>query len=229
MFRKALLSSAALLLASSAAFAQPKNVTTVDINGAKLSMITGVSQGKQQASKVRYPGAIYSNLDTKYANGTFIPWQAYIFCGPTTSFCNNQVTNFAYPFTTGAASGQKVKGFDVALELASGTGGVTVCLESDSGGVPSGTCTTGTSVHFAASSMTGWGTFGPTLNGTFPSQNLSSSTQYWFVAVADTGTAVAADLEDTDFVNPGNFGEQISGNWYNFSTAGQLPAFAAIK
>jgi hypothetical protein len=230
MFRKALLSSAALLLVSLSAFAQTRTVTTVDINGAKLSMITGASQGKQQASRIRTPGADFTNLDTKYPNGTYIPWDAYIFCGSAVGvYCTNGQVSFAYPFTTAAASGQKVKGFDVALELVSGTGGVTLCLESDSGGVPSGTCTAGTNVYFPNTSLAGWGTLVPPLNGTFHSQNLSSSTQYWIVAVADASTAIAADVEDTDFVDPGNFGEQQGGIWYNFSTSAYLPAFDIIK
>ncbi|HEY3639236.1 MAG TPA: hypothetical protein VGK90_13900, partial [Rhizomicrobium sp.] len=182
MFRKMLLSSAALVLAGSSAFASPK-VTTVDINGAKLSMITELGHSTQQP-RLHVPGATFNNLDLKYPNGTFIPWQAYLFCGSTDADCTGPV-NFAYPFTTSGAPGQKVKGFDLALEVASGTGGVTICLETDSGGVPSGTCVAGTSTYVPNQSLLGWGTFGPTVDVTFKSKSLTSATQYWAVAVAD--------------------------------------------
>jgi hypothetical protein len=230
MIRKALLTSVALLLVSSAAFAQSKNVTTIDINGAKLSIITNATHGTRQATKLRYPGADFSNFDTKYPNGTYVPWEGYIFCGsPTANNCTSGQVNFAYPFTTGSGSGQKAKGFDLALELVSGTGGVTTCLEADSGGTPSGTCMTGTTTYFANGSLAPWGNLVAPLSASFHSQNLTSSTQYWAVAIADANTAIAADVEDTDFVNAGNFGEQISGVWYDFSSIGFVPAFDIIK
>src|ERR1700679_2798363 len=136
----ALLSSVALVFAGSTTFALPANVITFDVHGAKVSILTDAGRSRQQP-RVRVPGAPLTNdLDLKYPNGTFIPWQAFIF---------GSDNDFGSAFTTGATSGQKVAGFDVALELVSGTGGVTVCLEADTAGVPSGTCMAGTSTYFA--------------------------------------------------------------------------------
>ncbi|HEY3639237.1 MAG TPA: hypothetical protein VGK90_13905 [Rhizomicrobium sp.] len=220
MFRKAILSSVALVLASSTAFALPKNVISFDLHGVKVSVLMGASRGTQQAPLHVPGGPTFNDLDLKYPNGTYIPFVGFTF---------GSSNNFGSAFTTGAGTGQKIAGFDVALELVSGTGGVTVCLEADTGGVPSGTCMDGTSAYFPNGSLAPWGTLAPTLNVTFPTIKLPSSTQYWIVAAADPDTDIAWNNQDTDFVNQYTFGEVFSGTWASFNGTGYVPALEVIR
>jgi len=220
MIRTALFSSLTLVLASSAAFAQPGNVVTFDAHGVKVSILTDAGRSQQQP-RLRVPGAAaFNDLNLKYPNGTFIPWQAFLF---------SDSSDFGSAFTTSADAVQRLKGYNVALQLASGPGGVTVCLEADMAGVPSGTCMDGTSAYFANESLPAWGFLSPTLNVTFPTLRLTPLTQYWIVAMPDTDTVIAWDNEDIDFVNPYTFGEVFDGSWAAFNGTAYVPAFEVIK
>jgi hypothetical protein len=220
MFRTAILSSVALMLAGSAASASPGNVITFDVHGVKVSILTDVARGQQQP-RVRVPGAVeFNNLNLKYPNATFIPWQAFVF---------GDANDFAAAFTTSTDSSQRLGGYNVALQLVTGPGGVTVCLEDDNSGVPSGNCVAGTSAYFSNAALPLWGFLSPTLNVTFPTQHLAPSTQYWVVATPDPDTLIAWDNEDTDFVNPYTFGQEFNGAWSSFNGVSYVPALEIIR
>ena len=81
---------------------------------------------------------------------TFIPWQAFVF-GDANDFAAAFTTKYIWHFS------QRLGGYTVALQLVTGPGGVTVCLEDDSSGVPSGNCVAGTSAYFSNAALPLWG------------------------------------------------------------------------
>jgi hypothetical protein len=227
MFKRVLLTSAAVVLAGTAAIAAPSGVILKRLdNGGLLGINLNAMHSMPNRAPLHTPSKPdFSNLDLTYPNGTYIPWEAYILCGASTPTCNNGP---ASQWAMGFSGATKAAGIDVALELVSGTGGVTIALYNDSGFGYPGTAIASTVQHVTVSQS--WGTMGPTVNTTFSPVKLNASNTYWVVVTPDTDSGIAWDLEDTDFVSSYLVAIQSgTGSWGTGEFSGFVPAAEVIK
>lgn len=230
--RKFFLTAAVVILAP-AALAAPQGVSTTRLgNGAVLAVKTDVHarQHKLDAPLYAPAGTDFDNFDTHYPNATFTPWEGYILCGAeqVDAYCNATATQMAIAFTTLPTGSQYSKGIDVALEVVDGSGGATLALYNDGGGVP-GTALAGSSQHVSAS--TPFGTLGAIVQAPFPKRvTLANSTQYWVVVTPDSDSTVAWDDEDTDYTDTFLVASQSgAGGWANEEVNNFVPAVDAVK
>jgi hypothetical protein len=228
--RTLLLASGAVLCASAALAASVSLNITHMPNGAILATRVDIGQQQKQAERIHTPqGTDFDNFDTKYAKAPYTPWNGYFLCGASeASNCGGNSNQMAMAFTALPTGSQYAKGLQLALSVVSGSGGATVALYNDGGGIP-GTVVSGSSEHVAAS--TPFGTLGPILHATYQHHvPLANSTQYWVVVTPDSDSAVAWDIEDTDYTDTFLAAAQAgSGAWENSSLSPYVPAFDVVK
>jgi hypothetical protein len=231
MISRTLLLALAAMLGASTALAAPSgfNITRMP-NGAILATRISLAQQQKQPQRIRTPsGTDFDNFDTQYVNAPYTPWNGYFLCGASDADnCGGNSNQLAMAFTTRPTGSQYAKGLDLALSVLSGSGGATVAIYNDDGGVP-GTALSATSEHVTAS--TAFGTLGPILQTAYTHNvKLANSTQYWVVVTPDSDSAVAWDIEDTDYTDFYLAAAQTgTGAWEDSYLSAYVPAFDVVK
>jgi len=223
----------AAAVCASAAFAGQQNISTTRLqNGALFATkLMADADERNAGGRVYTPaGTDSDNFNTKYPKATYTPWDAYILCGADQAddYCNDSATQMAMAFTTLPTGSQFSKGLDLALEVVDGSGGATVAIYNDNGGIP-GTALAGSTQHVTAT--TAWGTLGPILQAAYAKRvAFANSTQYWVVVTPDADSTIAWDIEDTDYTDSFLSAFQSGTNaWGSDDLTAYVPAFDVVK
>jgi hypothetical protein len=238
MNRTILLSTTALLFGATAAFAHTDVTPVKTQNGLVLSMTTKMSAPQKVLHPDMFAAYDLGNLNTKYVDGEFTPWEGYIMCGASATGATCNKISFAFPFTSGATVAlAKLAGYQIAMEAPSSatcgagtTPGFNVALYNDAAGLP-GTAVAGSSASLTAA--TAWGTYGPTVNKTLKKVlQLTVNTPYWMVVSPASKTSCTAwDVEDTDYVHSqaAAIGSTAATGWGTSSFTAFVPAFGVVR
>ena len=199
MIGKALLASAALALAGSAATAGSQAIISKD------HMTTMLPHGieSQLPPKLRRPSSgVFDNLATKYTDGLYFCCQGGTITGP--DFIGGYSYEQAIPFTP--KKSRSVTSITIGLGYVSGTNSAVVSLAADSNGLPGTTLASG-----GVSSMPDFGTCCTTTTVTISSTMLTKGTQYWIVVSATGNTWTAWNYSTTDQVDEHTYAYNYNG------------------
>jgi hypothetical protein len=219
MIKQALLSSAALVLASTVAFAgtahAPKGmIVTKSLHGKPImGMISNHKAIRVVHGQHQPLPAGFGNL-SDMPNAPFISWYSYYVYGANAN--SGYPFQIATPFT--APAKQRVTGVDVGLAAYyAGLYGYTgnVSIYDDAGGVP------GEQMGKAGKITAAETTWGPCCNLTHAAVKkvkIKSGKQYWVVVQADDDSFMVWGLQDSDFVNPITVAFNFSGSGWTAET-----------
>jgi hypothetical protein len=193
MFRKLILSSAALALVATAAYAAPK--VSMSSDNRVVSVMPG-NGSLNVANGIKTPGAAYSTIATKYPNSLYFCCYGNTVSGPSSIF------GVAYGVAEQVilAKKTKVKHLYAGVGFVSGNGSVSLTLYNDSSN------NVGTAVSGGSGSGTTSTTFGSCCGlvdaPISPVVTLNAGT-YWVGITTDDANFEAANFETVDEVNPG--------------------------
>ncbi|HEY4112448.1 MAG TPA: choice-of-anchor R domain-containing protein, partial [Rhizomicrobium sp.] len=202
MIKQALLSSAALVLASSVAFAGPahplKGVTvTKSLHGHPIMGMITNHKASARGHGIGKLASGYGNF-SDMPNAPFISWYSYYVYG---SSVIGEPFQIAVGFT--APSTGKVSAVDVGLSAYyAGFYGYTgsVAVYDDAGGIPGNNMAKKATPVTAAA--TSWGPCCYITQAPMKKVKLKAGKQYWIVVQADPSSFMLWSLQDSDFVNP---------------------------
>jgi hypothetical protein len=226
MIKQALLSSAALVLASTVAFAGPAHtpkgmIVTKSLHGKPVMGMIANHKATHPGHASRGAGSGFGLL-SDMPNATFISWYSYFVPGSTAN--GGSPFQIATSFTAPAT--QKVTAVDIGIAAYyAGFYGYTgdVAIYDDAGGLPGSIM--GKKGKFTAAE-TSWGPCCNLTQGTVKKVKIKAGKQYWVVVEADSDSFMVWGLQDADFVNPhvAAFNEVGTG-WFTSTSASQAPNF----
>lgn len=216
MFRKLLLASAALALASTSASAGTDAIISND------HMVTMAPHGAMLQLPLERAGkknGVFNNLATKYKEGL------YWCCTGATITGSQFKGGYSYeqgiPFTP--TKNVSVTSITMGLGYVSGTNAATIALYSDSSGLPGTELASG-----AVSNMPKFPTCCTTTAVTISSTALTAGTQYWIVVSASGTTWVAWNYSTVNTADAHTYAYNYNGDGW-VSTSYPTYAGAEVK
>ncbi|HEX3431596.1 MAG TPA: choice-of-anchor R domain-containing protein [Rhizomicrobium sp.] len=225
MLKKALLSSAALALASTVASAAGIHAPAHLPNGAiAVTNSHGIPMGMMLGAQKNAPthvvmpsatSAIATNW-SKSKNAPFISWYSYFVYESSTGSYGEEP---AVQFTPAASATTSSVSLGLAVESSSTPSSGRVSIYTDAGGVP------GTEI--AGKNVTATESWGPCC---FPlkakvAASLTAGTPYWVVTKADNSNYLVWALQDGDFVNAATYAINFGSGWASYSSPWESPDY----
>jgi hypothetical protein len=198
MLKRVLLVLSGLAFSSAIAVAAETSNEITTITGGKITVTAPTADHSRSNWYALVPAGTkpaFSNLDTKYPDGTYFCCHSYTISGPTSTL--GKIYGGAAGFKPSATA--TVSEIALGLGYTSGTNEVMVTLNADNAGVPGKVLASG-----KATSLPALGSCCVLSHVRFKGVALTAGTQYWvavFTLKSDANTLAGWNMNDTEEVS----------------------------